>query len=70
MRAISTRPARRLLKAQTSLLWARSALLASLLVGSLPGIWLGANLTRALPERLVRAFLSLALVVAGLKVLH
>jgi uncharacterized protein len=45
-------------------------LLGSLLVGSLPGIWLGAQLTRALPERLVRAFLSLALVAAGLKVLH
>ncbi len=41
-----------------------------LLVGSLPGIWLGAQLTKALPERLVRAFLSLALVAAGLKVLH
>ena len=45
-------------------------LLGSLLVGSLPGIWLGAQLTRSLPERLVRAFLSLALVAAGLKVLH
>ena len=45
-------------------------LLGSLLVGSLPGIWLGAQLTKALPERLVRAFLSLALVAAGLKVLH
>lgn len=45
-------------------------LLGSLLVGSLPGIWLGAQLTKALPERLVRAFLSLALIAAGLKVLH
>lgn len=45
-------------------------LLGSLLVGSLPGIWLGAQLTKSLPDRLVRAFLSLALVAAGLKVLH
>lgn len=28
---------------------------ASLLVGSLPGLWMGARFTRALPEKLVRA---------------
>ena len=44
-------------------------LLAALLIGSLPGIWLGAQLTRALPERLVRAFLCVSLVTAGLKVM-
>ena len=44
-------------------------LLAALLVGSLPGIWLGARLTRALPERLVRGVLCLSLFGAGLKVL-
>jgi uncharacterized membrane protein YfcA len=45
------------------------ALLATLLAGSLPGIWLGARLTRALPERWVRSALCLSLMAAGLKVL-
>ena len=45
-------------------------LLAALLVGSLPGIWLGAQLTKALPERLVRTLLCVSLVTAGLKVIH
>ena len=45
-------------------------LLASLLVGSLPGIWLGAQLTQRLPERLVRGFLCAALLSAGIKVLN
>jgi uncharacterized protein len=45
------------------------ALLASLLVGSLPGIWLGARLTRAMPERVVRGVLCVSLLGAGIKVL-
>ncbi len=45
-------------------------LLGSLLIGSLPGIWLGAQLTRSLPERLIRALLCLSLLGAGLKVIH
>ncbi|MEO5732716.1 MAG: sulfite exporter TauE/SafE family protein [Rubrivivax sp.] len=45
------------------------SLLAALLVGSLPGIWVGARLTRLLPETLVRATLCLSLVGAGFKVL-
>ena len=45
-------------------------LLAALLVGSLPGIWLGAQLTKSLPEHLVRALLCVSLVTAGLKVIH
>ena len=45
-------------------------LLASLLVGSIPGIWLGAQLTRKMPEMLVRTLLCGSLVTAGLKVLH
>ncbi|MBL8329788.1 MAG: sulfite exporter TauE/SafE family protein [Rubrivivax sp.] len=45
-------------------------LLAALLLGSLPGIWLGAQLARRLPERLVRTLLSLSLITAGLKVIH
>jgi hypothetical protein len=45
-------------------------LLVALLVGSLPGIWLGAQLTKALPERAVRLLLCSALVTAGVKVIH
>lgn len=45
------------------------ALLAMLLAGSLPGIWVGAQLTRKLPERLVRALLCASLVAAGVKVI-
>ena len=45
-------------------------LLAALLVGSLPGIWLGARLSKSMPERLVRALLCVSLVTAGLKVMH
>ena len=46
------------------------ALLLWLLLGSLPGIWLGAQLTKTLPERLVRSLLCLSLITAGLKVIH
>ena len=45
-------------------------LLVGLLIGSLPGIWLGAQLTKSMPERLVRALLCISLVTAGLKVIH
>jgi uncharacterized membrane protein YfcA len=45
-------------------------LLVALLIGSIPGIWLGAQLTRRMPERLVRALLCMALVTAGMKVIH
>jgi uncharacterized membrane protein YfcA len=45
-------------------------LLAWLLMGSVPGIWLGAKLTRRLPEKLVRTLLCISLVTAGLKVIH
>lgn len=44
-------------------------LLGALLIGSLPGIWLGARLTRALPEAVVRGVLCLSLLGAGIKVL-
>ncbi len=44
-------------------------LLAALLVGSLPGIWLGARLTRAMPERVVRGVLCVSLLGAGINVL-
>ena len=45
------------------------ALLGALLIGSLPGIWLGAQLTRRMPDRLVRGLLCVSLVTAGLKVI-
>jgi uncharacterized protein len=45
------------------------ALLAALLIGSLPGIWLGAQLTRRMPERVVRGLLCVSLVTAGVKVI-
>ena len=41
------------------------SLLASLLVGSLPGIWLGSRLGRALPERFLRGALAAMLVLIG-----
>jgi uncharacterized membrane protein YfcA len=44
-------------------------LLAKLLAGSLPGIWIGAQLTHRLPERVVRSLLSLVLAYAGTKLL-
>ncbi len=46
------------------------ALLGALLIGSMPGIWIGARLTRRMPEALVRALLCASLVTAGLKVIH
>ena len=45
-------------------------LLGALLIGSVPGIWLGAKLTRRMPEKLVRALLCVSLVSAGLKVIY
>lgn len=45
-------------------------LLGSLLIGSLPGIWLGARLTKSLPEKATRALLCVSLVTAGPKVIH
>lgn len=45
-------------------------LLASLVIGSLPGIWLGAHLTRRLPDRVIRTLLCLSLITAGWKVIH
>jgi uncharacterized membrane protein YfcA len=44
-------------------------LLGALLVGSLPGIWLGAQLTRRMPEGVVRGLLCVSLVTAGVKVI-
>jgi uncharacterized protein len=40
-------------------------LLGSLLIGSLPGIWLGSHLSHRLPERALRALLATLLVLIG-----
>ena len=45
-------------------------LLAALLLGSIPGIWIGAQLTRQMPDRWVRGLLCVSLVTAGLKVIY
>ena len=45
-------------------------LLLALLIGSIPGIWLGAQLTRKMPDKLVRSLLCISLVTAGLKVIY
>ncbi|MEY4563310.1 MAG: hypothetical protein RLZZ618_2587 [Pseudomonadota bacterium] len=44
-------------------------LLVALLIGSIPGIWIGAQLTRKMPESVVRVLLCVALVTAGIKVI-
>ena len=44
-------------------------LLAKLLAGSLPGIWLGTKLGSHVPDRAIRSILSLLLAYAGLKLL-
>jgi uncharacterized membrane protein YfcA len=42
-------------------------LLGKLLIGSLPGIWLGAQLVHKTPDRIIRSLLSLLLAYAGVK---
>ncbi len=44
-------------------------LLAKLLAGSLPGIWLGTQLMRKTPERAIRSLLSVLLAYAGAKLI-
>jgi uncharacterized membrane protein YfcA len=44
-------------------------LLAKLLAGSLPGIWLGSRLVTKTPDRVIRALLSLLLAYAGTKLI-
>ena len=45
------------------------SLLGILLVGSLPGIWLGSHLVVKAPDRLIRSLLSVLLAYAGVKLL-
>jgi uncharacterized membrane protein YfcA len=42
-------------------------LLGSLLIGSLPGIWMGSHLSAKLPERFLRPILAVLLLIIGLK---
>jgi uncharacterized membrane protein YfcA len=42
-------------------------LLGSLLVGSLPGIWIGSHLSAKIPESFLRPFLAAILMLIGLK---
>lgn len=44
-------------------------LLGKLLIGSLPGIWLGSHLMSRIPERVIRALLSVLLAYAGVKLI-
>ncbi len=44
-------------------------LLAKLLAGSLPGIWIGSHLMSRVPERVIRSLLSVLLAYAGVKLI-
>lgn len=44
-------------------------MLAALLAGSLPGIWIGSHLILKTPERIIRSLLSVLLAYAGLKLI-
>ena len=44
-------------------------MLAKLLAGSLPGIWLGSRLVRKAPDRAIRSLLSLLLAYAGVRLI-
>lgn len=44
-------------------------LLAKLLAGSIPGIWVGSHLMARIPERLIRSLLSVLLAYAGTKLI-
>jgi uncharacterized membrane protein YfcA len=47
------------------------ALLGSLLIGSLPGIWIGSYLSAKIPEKFLRPVLACILLLIGLRfVLH
>lgn len=45
------------------------SLLGTLLLGSLPGIWLGSRLVQKAPERLIRSLLSVLLAYAGVRLI-
>jgi len=43
------------------------ALLGTLLIGSLPGIWVGSHLSVKIPEKVLRPLLAALLLIIGLK---
>ncbi len=45
------------------------SLLGTLLIGSLPGIWVGSRLVRVAPDRLIRSLLSVLLAYAGARLI-
>jgi hypothetical protein len=44
-------------------------LLGSLLIGSLPGIWLGSHISTRVPDRVLRPILATMLVLVGSKLI-
>ena len=44
-------------------------LLGSLLIGSLPGIWLGSHISTKVPDRILRPILATMLVLVGAKLM-
>jgi uncharacterized membrane protein YfcA len=44
-------------------------MLGLLLIGSLPGIWLGSHFMSRVPERVIRSMLSVLLAYAGTKLI-
>ena len=42
-------------------------LLGSLLIGSLPGIWIGSHISARIPEKVLRPVLATLLLIIGLK---
>jgi uncharacterized membrane protein YfcA len=45
-------------------------LLGSLLIGSLPGIWLGSHVSTKVPDRVLRPILATMLVLVGAKLIN
>lgn len=45
------------------------SLLASLIMGSLPGIWLGSHISTKVPDRVLRPILATMLVLVGAKLI-
>lgn len=62
-----TRMVRALIGTRATLTAVDGPLLAKLLAGSLPGIWLGSRLTHHTPDRVIRSLLSVLLAWAGTK---
>jgi uncharacterized membrane protein YfcA len=46
------------------------ALLGTLLVGSLPGIWVGSHISAKIPDRILRPVLACVLILVAMKCLR